>query len=89
VLDWGYWLPTHLPNDKAIPSPGRRLALNGTDLDLVQVDSDGRLVAVSLVYLGDLRWLSVIAAVIFIGATFASRLLGRKFLRSDLVPRYF
>lgn len=82
VRDWGYWLPTFLPKDKAIPSPGRTLVLNGTDLDFAQVDSDGRLVAVSLAYLGDLRWLCVIAATIFVGSTLVTRFLSRKFLRS-------
>lgn len=82
VLDWGYWLPTFLPKDKKSPSPGRRLVLNGPIIDLEQVDTNGRLIAVSLASLGDLRWLCVIAFVIFILSTLLARYLSRKFLRS-------
>jgi hypothetical protein len=82
VLDWGYWLPTFLPRDKAIPSLGRRPVLNGSNLDLAQVDSDGRLVAVTLAHLGDLRWMCLTAAAIFFGSTLVARYLSRKFLRS-------
>ena len=82
VRDWGYWLPTFLPKEKTIPSPGRALVRNGADLDLAQIDSDGRLVAVSLAYLGDLRWLCVVAIAIFVSSTLVARFLSRKFLRS-------
>ena len=82
VRDWGYWLPTFLPDGKAIPSPGRRLVLNGPIVDLEQVDTNGRLVAVSLAYLGDLRWLCVVAIAIFVSSTLVARFLSRKFLRS-------
>lgn len=82
VRDWGYWLPTFLPDGKAIPAPGRRLVLNGQIVDLEQVDTNGRLVAVSLAYLGDLRWLFVAAIAIFVSSTLVARYLSRKFLRS-------
>jgi hypothetical protein len=80
VLDWGYWMPMFLPKTTEIPSPGRRLVLNGPIIDLEQVDTNGRLIAVSLASLGDLRWLCVVAVAVFILSTLVARYLSRKFL---------
>ena len=56
--------------------------LNGPLIDLEQVDTNGRLIAVSLASLGDLRWLCVVVVAILSLSTLVARYLSRKFLRS-------
>jgi len=54
--------------------------LNGPLIDLEQVDTNGRLIAVSLASLGDLRWLCVVVVAILSLSTLVARYLSRKFL---------
>jgi schlafen family protein len=82
VLNWGPWLPIFLPKDTPLPSPGRQLYVEGGDLYIVQTDTDGRLLAISLVLVGSL-WLLVFSVCFaFVSTVVITRALSRRFLRT-------
>jgi hypothetical protein len=84
VLNWGPWLPIFLPKEVPLPSAGRQFYVENGDLYIVQTDTDGRLLATSLVLVGSLRWLGFVVAVTFVSTSLAARALSRRFLQ-----RYF
>src|SRR5216683_3789146 len=49
VLSWGPWLPIFLPRSVRLPSSGRQFYVEEGELYIVQTDTDGRLLAISLV----------------------------------------
>jgi hypothetical protein len=82
VVDWGPWLPTFLPKDTQLPTPGRQLFVYKGDLYVVETESDGRLLATSLVSVGGL-WLLVSSCVFaFLSTSVTANSFSRKFLRS-------
>jgi hypothetical protein len=84
VLNWGPWLPIFLPKEVPLPSAGRRFYVENGDLYIVQTDTDGRLVATSLVLVGTLWWLGFVIAITFVSTSLVARALSRRFLH-----RYF
>jgi hypothetical protein len=82
VEEWGPWLPIFLPRNTRLPTPGRAFYVYDGDLYVVQTDTNGRLLAVSLVSVGGLWWLAVLAGFTFLCTTVIASLLSRRFLRS-------
>jgi hypothetical protein len=82
VLNWGPWLPVFLPKGIALPRPGRQFYTEHSDLYVVETDTDGRLLATSIVHIGHLWWLSLGVVIAFAGTSLAARALSRRFLRS-------
>ena len=81
VFDWGPWLPTFLPQDIKFPSSGARLYVDQGDLYVVQADTDGRLLALSLVPIGSLVLIALIGIATFVTSFAVASVLSRRFLR--------
>jgi hypothetical protein len=81
VLVWGPWIPAFLPKTTRMPTPGWQFHLYNDVLYLVQTDTNGRLLATSLIQVGDVWLLAGAFGLIFLGATTAVRGLSRRFLR--------
>jgi hypothetical protein len=77
----GLWLPTFLPEDTRLPMPGWQFYVNHGHLYVVLTDTTKRLVATSLVPVGDLRWLGALVAFAFISTFVIARALSLRFLR--------
>jgi hypothetical protein len=84
VEEWGEWLPSFLPKDIHLPSTGLRPLVFNSRLYLVQSDTDaaGRLLATSLVEIGDLAWIGISCIFAFLATTIVAGGLGRRFLRN-------
>lgn len=82
VLTWGPWVPLFLRRDVYLPAPGRRLQTEGMELYIRQVDSNDRLVAISLVSVGNLWQLGILALLAFLITAAIARSLSRRFLRN-------
>jgi hypothetical protein len=87
VLNWGPWLPMYLPKATKLPEPGRQLHLSDSDIYIVQTDTDGRLCAVSLVSVGEFRWLALLTVFVFLCATLGVYFLSHRFLRGYFALR--
>jgi len=87
VLNWGPWLPIFLPKGIYLPSPGRQFYVEEGDLYVVQTDTDGRLLAISLVPVVSLRWLAAIAAFAFLSTSLIAATLSLRFLRAYFALR--
>jgi hypothetical protein len=87
VLDWGPWLPIFLPKYVTLPAPGCRPYVYDGELYLVQTDTKGRLLAISLVSVGGLWWLAILAGFAFLSTSAIARLLSRRFLRGYFAMR--
>src|SRR5258708_7876864 len=81
VLSWGPWLPIFLPKGIRLPSSGRQFYVEEGELYVVQTDTDGRVVAISLVPIAGLRWLAAIAAFVFLSTSLIGAALSLRFLR--------
>src|SRR4029077_4861706 len=77
VLTWGPWIPLFLRKDRSLPAPGRRLHREGLELYILQVDSNDRLVAISLVSVGNLWQLGILALLAFLITAAIARSLSR------------
>jgi hypothetical protein len=82
VMNWGAWLPAYLPGDLHLPQPGRRPYLAKGEMYLVQSDSDGRVLATSLVYLGTVRGFVIVVLAAGVAIFLAVRSLSKRFLRN-------
>jgi len=80
VVFWGPMVPTFLPSDKRLPTPGGRLYSANSHLYVVQTDSNERLVAVSLVSICDIWWLAALAGLAYVATGAVTRGLSRRFL---------
>ena len=80
--EWGDWLPSFLPKDVQLPDPGRRLVVYAGDLYVVRTDSDGRVLATSIVPIGGLWLLTGSCAFAFLSTSVLANIFSRKFLRS-------
>jgi hypothetical protein len=87
VIDRGPWLPSFLPKDTQLPAPGRRLFIYEGDLYVVQTDSDGRLLATSLVPVGSLWLLTCSCAFSFLITSVLADSFSHKFLRGYFALR--
>lgn len=87
VLNWGPWLPMFLPKNINLPEQGRSLYFSSNDIYFVQTDTDGRLCAVSLVSVGEFRWLALLTAFAFLCATLIAHVLSHRFLRGYFALR--
>jgi hypothetical protein len=87
VLSWGPWLPIFLPRGVPLPSPGRRFYVEESQLYLVQTDTDGRLLAISLVPVVGLWWLAAIATFAFLSTSLVAGALSLRFLRAYFALR--
>ena len=81
VVDWGLWVPCFLPQSIQFPSSGARLYADNGDLFVLQTDTDGRLLASSLIPVGPLFWIVVIGMATFVTSSAIARWLSRRFLR--------
>ena len=81
VLSWGPWLPIFLPKRISLPGSGRQLYVEEGELYIVQTDTDGRVVAISLVPIAGLWWLAAIAAFAFLSTSLVGAVLSLQFLR--------
>ncbi len=82
VMQWGLWLPAFLPKDKPLPTPGYQFYVNDGDLYRVRTDTNGRLLATSLISVGGLWWLVGFCAIAFLITSVIARALSRRFLRN-------
>jgi hypothetical protein len=82
----GPWLPTLMPLDVNLPSPGYQFYRHHDELYVLQTASsdDGRLLAASLVPVGNLWWLVLVCTTVFLVMSELGRALSRRYLR-----RYF
>jgi hypothetical protein len=82
VLNWGPWLPIFFSPNRPLPSPGRQLYIDEGELYVIQTNTDGRLLATSVVRVGRLWWIVGLAGIVFAGTSTVARYLGWRFLRS-------
>jgi hypothetical protein len=87
VANWGPWLPIFLPKEKALPKPGCEFYVHDGDLYLVQTDTNGRLLAISLVPVGGLWWIAILLGFAFLSGSLIAHALSRRFLRSYFALR--
>lgn len=87
VVDWGPWLPIYLPSRVTVPAPGCRPYILSGDLYFVQTDAKGRLTAISLVSVGGLSWLAILAGFAFLSTSAVARLIARGYLRTYFALR--
>ncbi len=82
----GPWLPAFMPTDMNLPPPGQRIFRDRDNLYLLETGTkgDGRLLAVSVVPIGNLWWLVALCGVVFLGMSVLAGALSRRYLR-----RYF
>jgi len=83
VFDWGPWLPIFLPQDVRFPKSGLQLYAEKGDLQIVQTDTDGRLIAVSLVSVGSVFGFSIVGVATFLTSSVVAYLLSQRFLWPD------
>ncbi len=81
VVEWGPWLPVLLPKEARLPNQGWQVSRDGADLYLVETDTNGRLVAISLVPVGTLWWLAGFCAIASVTIAGIARALSMRFLR--------
>jgi hypothetical protein len=81
VVERREWLPSFLPKDLQLPALGRELFVYEGDLYVAQTDSDGRLLATSLVRVGGLWLLTGACAFAFLGTSVIANGFSRRFLR--------
>ncbi len=82
VLSWGPWLPIFLPKRISLPTSGHQFYVEEDELYVAQTDTDGRLLALSLVPVANLRWLGAIVAFAFLSTSLISAALSLRFLRT-------
>jgi len=82
VQSWGPWLPMLFPKDKPFPPAGTRPYVDRGKVSIVQADTNGRLLAVSLIPLGSVYWLALLIGFTFVSSTALTWFLSRKFLRN-------
>jgi hypothetical protein len=82
VLNWGPWLPIFLPKTTPLPRPGRDFYIDQGDLYIAQTDTDGRLLAISLVPVGSLWLVASLLGFSFVSTVVITRSLSRRFLRT-------
>lgn len=82
VLCWGPWLPIFLPEDKPFPRSGTHFYFDNAELSFVRTEVDGRLLAASLVPIGNLWWLTLLLVFAFIAGSVTTRALARRFMRN-------
>jgi len=85
VVYRGLWLPAFIPQGRPLPKPGTRLYVDpSSELYIVRTDADtgNRLLSTSIIHVGSLRWLAILAALIFLFASLTARWLARRFLRN-------
>jgi|ERR1019366_6849163 hypothetical protein len=88
VLASGPWVPMFLREGSHPPSAGRALYMKDTEAFVAETDVDGRLTAVSLVPVGDVRVICIVAIAVFLTASLIARSLSRRFLRRYFVLSY-
>jgi hypothetical protein len=86
VVISGPWVPAYMPLDISFPSPGYRFYRHRGQLYVLHtaMSDDGRLLAASLVPIGNLWWLLLVCASVFLSMSVLARALSRRYLR-----RYF
>ena len=82
VVDLGQSLPSFLPKETRLPSPGRQLFVYQGDLYVAQTDRDGQLIATSLAPFVGLWLLASFCALAFLSTSFLANIFSRKFLGS-------
>ncbi len=82
VVDLGQSLPSFLPKETRLPSPGRQLFVYHGDLYVAQTDRDGQLTATSLAPFVGLWLLASSCALAFLSTSFLANIFSRKFLGS-------
>jgi hypothetical protein len=87
VVEWGPWLPIFLPQNVNVPKPGIRLHVHEQDLYIVQTDTNGRVVVISLVYVGGIWWLALLVGFAFLATNTIVRALARRYLRKHFALR--
>ena len=87
VFDWGPWLPIFLPQDVRLPRLGYRFFLDGGDLYILRTDTDGRLLATSMILVGPVLWMAVVGVAVFVIGSGATWLLSRRSLRAYFALR--
>jgi len=81
VVEWDVWLPEFLPKEVKLPTPGLRLYIYNSDLYFVQTDTNGRLLATSLIEIGNLWSLAGSCGIACLSMSFIARAVCRRFLR--------
>jgi hypothetical protein len=87
VLAWGPWLPMYLPKNVDLPKPGWHFYSWDGDLYVAQTDTDGRLYATTLVTVGGLLWLVLLACFAFLSASVVTWAFCRQYLRGYFALR--
>ena len=87
VVAWGPWLPIYLPKGFRVPPPGWKPYVYNGDLYFVQTDANGRLSAISLIFVGRLWWLAILAGFAFLASSAVARVIARRFLRTYFALR--
>jgi hypothetical protein len=87
VLIWGPWIPAFLPKGTRMPNTGCQFNLDNSILYLAQTDSNGRLLATSLIQVGDVSLLAAAFGFSFFAASTAAHALSRRFLRGYFAVR--
>jgi hypothetical protein len=82
VFDWGPWLPIFLPGDVRFPNPGTQPYVQKGDLYIVQTDSDGRLMGISLISVGSVFGITIVGVATFVTSSVIAYLLSQRFLRA-------
>jgi hypothetical protein len=82
IEEWGPWLPMFLPKDVGMPAQGCRLYIHEGDLYLIRTDTDGRLLATSLVRVGGLLLLIGSCVLAYLITSVIAGGFSRRFLRS-------
>ena len=81
VVEWGPSLPEFLPDSVQLPPSPYQLYVHDRDLYLAVTDTNGRLLATSMVPLGDLWLLAAICVIAFLGTSIVAGALSIRFLR--------
>ncbi len=82
VFVFGPQLPMFLPKEKILPREGPQPYIDTGDVYIAQTDTNGRLVATSIVSVGSYGWFAITEVLVFIGAGLIARGLSRRFLRN-------
>jgi hypothetical protein len=81
VVKWGMWLPEFLPEGVRLPTPGWQAYIYDSDLYVLQTDTNGRVLASSVVQVGGLWWILGSCGLAFLIASLIAHLVGGRFLR--------
>jgi hypothetical protein len=84
VVKWGPWLPEFLPEGMPLPTPGWHAYVYDGDLYVLQTDTNGRVLASSMIQVGSLWWILGSCGIAFLVTSLVGHTLAGRFLR-----RYF